>query len=102
ELLGTALVDVVARHEPLRMIVRDLKDDIVGVLLPAPSAEALLAVEDLSALEDEDRARAVAERLAAEPGLRFDLAHDYSLRARLLRLGVEEHVLVLSLHHAAA
>ena len=99
--LGQALGDLVDRHEPLRTVIRDTDDDPCGCLLPAPEPELLLTIEDCRALPAPARERLVAERLAAEPGRPFDLGRDYSLRARLLCLEDETHILLLTLHHGA-
>ncbi len=100
--LGAALADVVDRHEPLRTVALESGEGPLGALLPPPASDALLAFEDLGELDRRTRERRIAERTAAEPGIRFDLAQDYSLRAKLLRLGAEEHLLLLTLHHWAA
>ncbi|HEX4961001.1 MAG TPA: amino acid adenylation domain-containing protein, partial [Thermoanaerobaculia bacterium] len=50
-----------------------------------------------------DLGLAEASRLAAEEeGRAFDLAHGPLLRALLMRLGAEEHVIVLNQHHIAS
>ncbi|HTP24353.1 MAG TPA: amino acid adenylation domain-containing protein, partial [Anaeromyxobacteraceae bacterium] len=100
--LEAALADLVARHQPLRTVIRESEDGPVGCLLPAPEPSSVLTLEDLSSLDRETCERAVEDRLHAEPGIRFDLARDYSLRARLLRLAATEHILLLTLHHGAA
>ena len=65
----------------------------------APSPEALLSVVDLSAFAEADR-EAEALRIAEEEALRpFDLARGPLLRATLLRLGEQEHVLLVTIHH---
>ncbi|MGP3691672.1 amino acid adenylation domain-containing protein [Streptomyces sp. IBSNAI002] len=59
------------------------------------------AEDDLSALPAADRAAALdalAQRHLEEP---FDLAAGVLLRARLVRLAGEEHVLLLAVHHIA-
>ncbi len=92
--LEAALGDVLARHEVLRTVFpvaggqpyqRVLGAGELGWALPAgPVAGADLA--------------AAIGGVAAEP---FDLAGEIPVRARLLRLGPGEHVLVLVLHHIA-
>ncbi|MCB1036160.1 MAG: AMP-binding protein, partial [Acidobacteria bacterium] len=58
-----------------------------------------LDLRDLSAGEALDRAREILRAEASRP---FDLERGPLLRARLLRLGEEEHWLVLALHHIVA
>ncbi|HMB54278.1 MAG TPA: amino acid adenylation domain-containing protein, partial [Thermoanaerobaculia bacterium] len=108
--LERALVAVVARHEPLRSRFADAGADAqeseagappvqvveAGVLLG--DAGARLPRVDLSALGDPAAAAdAVARREARRP---FDLGRRPLLRCRLLRLGGDEHRLLVVLHHA--
>jgi len=100
--LGQALADLAARHEPLRTVIVEVDGAPTGRLLPPPGPDRLLAIKDLSALEPAEREAVLAARVQEEASRPFDLAHDPSLRARLLRLGADEHTLVLVLHHGAA
>jgi hypothetical protein len=65
----------------------------------APFGGFVLPVEDLSGLEEADREAAVRRRAGEEARRPFDLAAGPLFRAALLRLGAEEHVLLLSMHH---
>ncbi|MEU1145630.1 amino acid adenylation domain-containing protein [Streptomyces sp. NPDC005863] len=56
-------------------------------------------VHDLSGLTPAEQERAEAEILAADLGLRFDLAVAPLMRFTLLRLGAERHRLLVSDHH---
>ena len=98
--LQWALQAIVRRHEVLRtnlMVVR-------GEATPRLDERALVAlpVEDLSFLAAADRAHEVPRRLDAEAARPFDLSTDLLLRAQLLRLGDNEHLFLLTLHHIAA
>src|SRR5207244_3653475 len=59
-------------------------------------------LEDLAARPAPGREAAARARAAAEAERPFDLAAGPLLRAALLRLGPEEHVLLLTLHHIVA
>jgi amino acid adenylation domain-containing protein len=96
--LGRALTEVVARHDVLRWRVPH--DDGHPYAVADPATEVRLPVEDLTALSTSDREATVRELLRAEAAARFDLATDRLLRARLLRLGDDEHVLAVTAHHA--
>ncbi|HEV2728127.1 MAG TPA: amino acid adenylation domain-containing protein, partial [Solirubrobacterales bacterium] len=95
--LRRALSEVVRRHEALRTTfpaVEGRPVQLVHEARPLP-----LDVEDLTALPEGGR-EAEARRLGAEEASRpFDLSAGPLLRARLLRLGPEEHVLLLTMHH---
>ncbi|HEX8905872.1 MAG TPA: condensation domain-containing protein, partial [Longimicrobiaceae bacterium] len=97
EALRRALDGVVARHEALRTVFPTEAGGPVQEILPALSIPLPLA--DLSALppaEREARAEAISGEESRAP---FDLAAGPLLRARLLRLAGDDHVLLLTLHH---
>jgi amino acid adenylation domain-containing protein/non-ribosomal peptide synthase protein (TIGR01720 family)/FkbM family methyltransferase len=97
--LERALGELFRRHEALRTTYASVAGQPVQVIRPAEPFH--LAVTDLSALEAEARERRPAE-LAAEEAVRpFDLAADVPVRASLLKLGADEHVLLFTVHHIA-
>ncbi|WP_416963483.1 amino acid adenylation domain-containing protein, partial [Streptomyces sp. Agncl-13] len=93
--LCAALRDVVARHEALRTVV---EEDDGGVahqrVLPVDEASIDLPVVSV-------RPEMFEQAVTESAGLLFDLTRDLPIRADLLRLGAEEHALVLVLHHIA-
>ncbi|WP_395367082.1 amino acid adenylation domain-containing protein [Streptomyces sp. YH02] len=99
EALRAALQAVVERHEALRTRLQiTAGGDLLAVIEPAGEFE--LPLDDLSGAAD---AVARAESLAAaESAAAFDLSADQLLRARLIRLSRTEHLLVITMHHAAA
>jgi amino acid adenylation domain-containing protein len=101
EALRRSLDEVVRRHEDLRTTFPSVGGQPVQRIAPrSPRSEVALPRIDLSALAD---ARAEARRLAlAEVERPFDLAAGPLLRAALLRLGADEHLLLLNLHHIVA
>ncbi len=95
--LERALGALVERHESLRTIFRPVARGAVQTVHPA--APARLPVADLSGLPPEAR-DAEAWRLAqADAGRAFDLERGPVLRASLVRMADEEHVLLLAMHH---
>src|SRR6185436_9418811 len=89
--------EIARRHEVLRASFPVVGGRPAQVL--APDFELRLVVEDLSVLHPDDR-EPEARRRAQEEALRpFDLTRGPVLRARLLRLAPEEHVLLATLHH---
>ncbi|HEX6038630.1 amino acid adenylation domain-containing protein, partial [Longimicrobium sp.] len=96
-LLARALGDVRARHEILRTTFHAAEGGPVQVV--HPPSPVPLRVEDLSALPEDARAGA-AERVAGDAlAAPFDLAAGPLLRALLLRLGADDAVVVLVMHH---
>jgi len=95
--LAAALREVVRRHESLRTGFPAAQGEPRQEI--APAVVVTLAEVDLSALEEEARSAAVEVHLKAEAGRPFDLARPPLLRAFLLRLAGDEHVLLLVLHH---
>jgi Condensation domain/Phosphopantetheine attachment site len=98
--LERTLLEIVRRHEVLRTSFVSEGGTPVQIVGEAPSLG--LPLTDLSALPPERR-ELEAERLVKEETERgFDLGHGPLLRACLLKLGAEEHVLVLNMHHIVA
>jgi amino acid adenylation domain-containing protein len=95
--LERALGEIVRRHEALRTVFREVDGSPVQVI--APFAGFAVPVEDLSGLGEADREAAVERRAGEEAARPFDLSAGPLIRAALLRLGDEDHVLLLSMHH---
>ncbi|MGC4986805.1 amino acid adenylation domain-containing protein [Streptomyces sp. DT193] len=100
EVLARCLTEVVRRHETLRTTFHTDGEELFTRV--APAAPVPLEFTDLSALPDDTRERAVRENLDAEAQRPFDLSRDLMLRAGLLRLTPDRHLLQLSMHHIAA
>ncbi|WP_369986954.1 non-ribosomal peptide synthase/polyketide synthase [Pseudomonas xanthosomatis] len=89
---------LVARHEVLRTAFV-AHDGVPSQHILAPGALPM-EVRDLSqAVPGSEALQALVEAEIARP---FDLGEGHPLRVCLLRLGADEHVLVLTLHHIAA
>jgi amino acid adenylation domain-containing protein len=98
--MESALGEMVRRHEALRTTLEARGDRPVQVI--APPGRWTLPLVDLSDLREERRleeVRRLADEAVAGP---FDLERDPVLRARAVRLGPDEHALLLVVHHIAA
>ncbi|HEU4561131.1 MAG TPA: amino acid adenylation domain-containing protein, partial [Longimicrobium sp.] len=95
--LERSLGEIVRRHEALRTVFAEADGSPVQVI--APFGGFALPVEDLSGLGEADREAAARRRAGEEMQRPFDLAAGPLFRAALLRLGAEDHVLLLSMHH---
>jgi len=95
--LEQSLNEVVRRHEALRTTFETVEGRPVQII--APVLTVPLPVVDLGGLAETER-EAEARRLAVEEaGWSFDLARGPLARAAALRLGKEEYVLLLNMHH---
>ena len=99
--LSSSLDALAARHVALRSSFRADRDGRLTQTIHPPASVALAVVDlsDWPAATREPEARRLAEAESLHP---FDLEHGPLLRARLLRLGTEEHVLLLTIHHIVA
>ena len=95
--LARALDEILRRHESLRTRFEVREGAPVQVIDP-PRIAALLAVE--SAVVPADQRDEAAGRLASDEAAEpFDLVAGPLLRARLVRLGEDDHVFLLTMHH---
>jgi amino acid adenylation domain-containing protein len=98
--LRQSLMEIARRHETLRTRFVSREGQPVQVIDEVVKAE--LPLWDLGGLrpeESEGRAREIAAQEAIRP---FDLERGPVWRAGVVRVGGEEHVLLLSLHHVAS
>ncbi|MFD4562314.1 amino acid adenylation domain-containing protein, partial [Streptomyces sp. NPDC058469] len=94
--LNAALNAIVARHEVLRTRLVSGADGVPCQVIDPP-APLLLPVADVSG--EADLGAAAWVLMAADVALPFDLAGGSLIRALLIRLAPDEHVLALSMHH---
>ncbi|HEY9856592.1 MAG TPA: amino acid adenylation domain-containing protein, partial [Stenomitos sp.] len=88
--LERSLNEIIRRHESLRTTFRSHDDHPVQVI----ASELSLALPVIEAREEE------VESLAREEAsLPFDLATGPLLKAKLLRLSEEDHILLFTMHH---
>lgn len=92
-----SLNEIVRRHEALRTRFSMVEGEPVQVI--SSSFILPLPLLDLSNLSETER-EAEAQRLADEENQRpFDLAQGPLLRSKLVRLGDDDHVLLVTMHH---
>jgi len=97
EILRESLVEIVRRHESLRTTFITLDDRPVQVIGSSPGLD--MSVVDLRALPLPER-RFEAMRIVDEDVRSpFDLSRGPLLRARLLQIEADQHILLLSVHH---
>ncbi|HEY0097080.1 MAG TPA: amino acid adenylation domain-containing protein, partial [Archangium sp.] len=97
EALHEALEALVRRHESLRTTFASRDDQPVQLIAPALSVPLEVRdIQDVPASERKARAQELARREAQRP---FNLATGPLLRAALLRLAPDDHVLLVTQHH---
>ncbi|MDX2086241.1 MAG: amino acid adenylation domain-containing protein [Kofleriaceae bacterium] len=97
EALRRAFEDVVHRHESLRTVFPS-EDGLPWQQILAPERWEL-PLDDLSKLEDDERAALLARISSTVAYTTFDLATGPLLRTRLVRLGPMDHVVLVTMHH---
>ena len=97
DILEKSLMEIISRHESLRTTFGEMNGKPEQIISPASPFD--LQLVDLRKLSEAERAKR-SERLAAEVAQRpFDLARGPLLRGTLIQLGVEEHLLIIAMHH---
>ncbi|MFD0690812.1 non-ribosomal peptide synthetase, partial [Actinomadura fibrosa] len=99
--LVQAFSDVAARHEVLRTLCPAVDGEPYQWVLPADEPGWSLQITDLQDDGPVSPER-VAERIAETVSYTFDLTTEVPVRASLLVVAPDEHVLVLVVHHIAA
>ena len=95
--LEQALNEIMRRHEALRTNFRALDGQSLQYIVP--SLSITLPASDIADLPGARR-EAEAQRLVTEQiKTRFSLEHGPLVRAKLIKLEAEEHILVVTMHH---
>ncbi len=97
--LGLALREIIGRHESLRTRITVVDGQPVQVADVAVSPLERVDLRAVPAQDREQRARELIDERANTP---FDLAVGPLVRCALLRLGEDDHILCLVLHHLIA
>jgi amino acid adenylation domain-containing protein len=96
-ILEQSFKEMIQRHEILRTTFGREGGQLVQVIVP--NLPLSLTVHDLYALPEDER-EGIAQQLVQEEGQRpFDLQQGPLLRACLIRLKDQEHILLVTLHH---
>ncbi len=98
--LERSLNEIRCRHETLRTSFQIVGGQSVQVITEAE--ETALPIIDLTILPSSERKSEALRLTAEEADHPFNLAGGRLLRTKLLRLGSEEHLLLLTMHHIIA
>ena len=106
--LKRSLVEVIRRHESLRSGFAWVDEQPVAAILAPEDVNSSLAVKDMTTkATGNSRVKPLQLKSAKlhgeqEAWMPFDIARAPLLRTRLLRLGADDHVLLMTLHHIIA
>lgn len=95
--LSRAIQEIVGRHEILRLAVPAIDGKPLPVVAPELCVNVML--QDFSGLPESRAEQQAAQRAEEESQQPFDLSSPPLLRAKLLRIRSETHVLLLTFHH---
>ena len=95
--LRASLAAIVQRHDVLRTTFALIDGEPMQII--AGASEAVLPTCDLSRWRGAERAAEADRRIRSVTDAPFDLAAGPLMRSLLLRLGSDDHVLVLAIHH---
>ncbi|MBC7873988.1 MAG: AMP-binding protein, partial [Ferruginibacter sp.] len=96
--LNAAFVQIVSRHEILRTFIREEAGQGYQFIQDQQGWQ-LTFTSGVAFTKDPQDLQLYVKQLINKP---FDLAKDYMLRAELISLAEQEHVLVITLHHIAS
>ncbi|HEV2437462.1 MAG TPA: amino acid adenylation domain-containing protein [Verrucomicrobiae bacterium] len=95
--LERAIAEIVRRHKPLRTVFNSAAGRPVATVMPAPVIK--IPVVDLSSLPAEEREKKAVWLASEEAREPLDLSQSPLLRAKLVRLAADAHLLLFTTHH---
>ncbi|WP_373526933.1 amino acid adenylation domain-containing protein [Nostoc sp.] len=98
--LQESLNEIVRRHEVLRTNFKTVAGRPIQII--SSEATLLLPIVDLSELPPDLQEIQIEQLAQIEAQQPFNLQTDLMIRAKLLRLGEQEHIALLTLHHIAS
>lgn len=96
-----AFRSVIERHESLRTCFKS-NGDAEPIQIIQSADDFSVRMSDLSGLQSGERQLQLIKLMAEETGQVFDLSRDLMLRARLIKLSEQEHIVLVTLHHIAS
>ena len=95
--LQRSLEEIVRRHEALRTTFATGESGPVQIV--SPSSRLTLLREEIRCGREEEAEAEISHRVVLEGSQPFDLSRGPLLRAKLIRVGADDHVLLLTMHH---
>jgi len=97
ELLEKSVGQILSRHESLRSVF--VTQGAGPVQIIRPTSDVSIPIADLSHLSTAERESQAAQLATEEAAVAFDLEQGPLYRISLLRLGTEDHLLLVTVHH---
>jgi len=98
DLAADALTELVRRHESLRTTFEELDGQLSQVI--HPPRRVPLPVDDLRDLPKDARQQQADAIIRQHARIKVDLGKGPLLFARMIRMGVDENILLLTIHHS--
>jgi amino acid adenylation domain-containing protein len=98
--LQASLDAIIRRHESLRTTYTAVMGEPIQEIHDVPTLP--LHIRDLSQLDAAERETEALRLVHEEADQSFDLTRDLLIRVQLLRLGPEEHIFMVTMHHIAS
>jgi amino acid adenylation domain-containing protein len=95
--LEWAINEIIRRHEVLRTRIEVEEGEPVQVIEEWEPRR--LKVEDLTSLAPDEKEQEIGRITSEEAAARFDLSRGSMLRAKVLELGEEQHIMLITMHH---
>ena len=97
EALEQSFNEIVRRHENLRTNFQTRDGQAVAVI--SPERPLNLSTVDISSLNGSTQEEQVRQEITKEAEKPFDISKDLLLRIKLLHLGEEENIVLVTMHH---
>jgi len=98
DLAAAALAELVCRHESLRTTFEVVDGQLSQVI--HPPFDVLLPVEDLEHLPRDARQQQADALILQQARIRIDLEKGPLFSCRIIRMGVDEHIFLITIHHS--
>jgi NRPS condensation-like uncharacterized protein len=98
DLAAAALAELVCRHESLRTTFEVVDGQLSQVI--HPPFDVPLPVEDLEHLPRDARQQQADALILQQARIRIDLEKGPLFSCRIIRMGVDEHIFLITIHHS--
>ena len=97
EVLQQSFNEIISRHETLRSNFQTFEGQPIDFI--SEEKPIKLPIFNISDLSENQQQAQIKQQLAQAAQQPFDISSDHLLRVKLLRLGQQEHIVLLTIHH---